>query len=75
MKNNFYYSILALLLAGFMIQGFQCGSPDFTGAKVQVIAVCQHDLGTEPVVVGGAQVFDRATGAHRHEARRAVRAA
>jgi tetratricopeptide (TPR) repeat protein len=35
MKNNFYYFVLALLLAGFIIQGFQCGSPDFTGAKVQ----------------------------------------
>jgi len=35
MKNNFYYFVLALLLAAFMIQGFQCGSPDFTGAKVQ----------------------------------------
>jgi tetratricopeptide (TPR) repeat protein len=35
MKNNFTYFILMLLLAGFMIQGFQCGSPDFAGAKVQ----------------------------------------
>jgi tetratricopeptide (TPR) repeat protein len=35
MKNNFYYFVLALFLAGFMLQGFQCGSPEFTGAKVQ----------------------------------------
>jgi tetratricopeptide (TPR) repeat protein len=35
MKNNFYYFVLAMLFAGFMIQGFQCGSPEFTGAKVQ----------------------------------------
>jgi tetratricopeptide (TPR) repeat protein len=35
MKNNFTYFVLAVLLAGSIIQGFQCGSPEFTGAKVQ----------------------------------------
>ena len=35
MKSNLFYLFFALLLVGFMIQGFQCGSPDFTGAKVQ----------------------------------------
>jgi len=35
MKNNFTYFVFTLLLAGFIIQGFQCGSPEFTGAKVQ----------------------------------------
>ena len=35
MKSNLFYLFFALLLVGFMTQGFQCGSPDFTGAKVQ----------------------------------------
>ena len=35
MKSNFFYLFFALLLAGLLIQGFQCGSPEFTGAKVQ----------------------------------------
>jgi tetratricopeptide (TPR) repeat protein len=35
MKSNLFHLFFALLLVGFMIQGFQCGSPDFTGAKVQ----------------------------------------
>jgi tetratricopeptide (TPR) repeat protein len=35
MKSNLFYLFFALLLAGFFTQGFQCGSPDFTGAKVQ----------------------------------------
>jgi tetratricopeptide (TPR) repeat protein len=35
MKSNFLYVFLGLLLVGFMTQGFQCGSPEFTGAKVQ----------------------------------------
>ena len=35
MKSNLFYLFFALLLAGFLTQGFQCGSPDFTGAKVQ----------------------------------------
>ena len=35
MKNNLYLVFFAMLLAGFLTQGFQCGSPDFTGAKVQ----------------------------------------
>jgi tetratricopeptide (TPR) repeat protein len=35
MKNNLIYIILSLLLVGLLTQGFQCGSPEFTGAKVQ----------------------------------------
>jgi tetratricopeptide (TPR) repeat protein len=35
MKSNVYYLLFALLLVGLSTQGFQCGSPDFTGAKVQ----------------------------------------
>jgi tetratricopeptide (TPR) repeat protein len=35
MKNNFYYFGFMFLLIGVMLQGFQCGSPEFTGAKVQ----------------------------------------
>jgi tetratricopeptide (TPR) repeat protein len=35
MKSNLFSFFFALLLVGFMTQGFQCGSPDFTGAKVQ----------------------------------------
>ena len=35
MKSNLFYVFFALLLAGFLMQGFQCGSPEFTGAKVQ----------------------------------------
>jgi tetratricopeptide (TPR) repeat protein len=35
MKNNKFYFVFAVILAGFIMQGFQCGSPDFTGAKVQ----------------------------------------
>ena len=35
MKRNIFSLFFALLLAGFITQGFQCGSPDFTGAKVQ----------------------------------------
>ena len=35
MKSNFFYLFYAILLVGFLTQGFQCGSPDFTGAKVQ----------------------------------------
>jgi tetratricopeptide (TPR) repeat protein len=35
MKNNSIYFIVAVFFAGFIMQGFQCGSPDFTGAKVQ----------------------------------------
>jgi tetratricopeptide (TPR) repeat protein len=35
MKSNLFYLFFALLLVGFLTQGFQCGSPEFTGAKVQ----------------------------------------
>jgi tetratricopeptide (TPR) repeat protein len=35
MKSNLFHLIFVLLLVGFINQGFQCGSPDFTGAKVQ----------------------------------------
>ena len=35
MKSNLFYLFFALFLVGLLIQGFQCGSPDFTGAKVQ----------------------------------------
>jgi tetratricopeptide (TPR) repeat protein len=35
MKSNYFYLFFALLLVGFLTQGFQCGSPEFTGAKVQ----------------------------------------
>jgi tetratricopeptide (TPR) repeat protein len=35
MKSNLFYLFFALLLVGLLTQGFQCGSPDFTGAKVQ----------------------------------------
>jgi len=35
MKYNLYHVLFALLLAAFLTLGFQCGSPDFTGAKVQ----------------------------------------
>ena len=35
MKSNLFFLFLALFLVGFMTLGFQCGSPDFTGAKVQ----------------------------------------
>jgi tetratricopeptide (TPR) repeat protein len=35
MKRTIFSLFFALLLAGFITQGFQCGSPDFTGAKVQ----------------------------------------
>lgn len=35
MKYNLYILLFTLLLAGLLTQGFQCGSPDFTGAKVQ----------------------------------------
>ena len=35
MKSNLYCLFFVLLLAGFMTQGFQCGSPDFEGAKVK----------------------------------------
>jgi tetratricopeptide (TPR) repeat protein len=35
MEKRYCSIILVLLLAGFTIQGFQCGSPEFTGAKVQ----------------------------------------
>ena len=35
MKRNLYYLSFALFLVGFMTLGFQCGSPDFEGAKVK----------------------------------------
>jgi tetratricopeptide (TPR) repeat protein len=35
MKNNKFYFVVAVFLAGLIMQGFECGSPDFTGAKVQ----------------------------------------
>ncbi|MGD1045889.1 MAG: tetratricopeptide repeat protein [Bacteroidota bacterium] len=35
MKNNLFSLFFAVLLVVFLTQGFQCGSPDFTGAKVQ----------------------------------------
>ena len=35
MKSNLFYLFFALLSLGIFTQGFQCGSPDFTGAKVQ----------------------------------------
>jgi tetratricopeptide (TPR) repeat protein len=35
MKPHIFSLFFILLLAGFITQGFQCGSPDFTGAKVQ----------------------------------------
>ena len=35
MKSNLFYLFFSLLLVGFLTQGFQCGSPEFTGAKVQ----------------------------------------
>jgi len=35
MKSNLFYLFFALLLVGFLTQGFQCGSPEFVGAKVQ----------------------------------------
>ena len=35
MKRYAFTSFFTLLLAVFITQGFQCGSPDFTGAKVQ----------------------------------------
>ena len=44
------------------------------GPQHQVVRVAEHDLGAERVVVGGAQVLDRAAGADRHEQRRRVRA-
>ncbi|RPI02819.1 MAG: tetratricopeptide repeat protein [Ignavibacteriae bacterium] len=35
MKSNLFYLLFAVLLAGLLTLGFQCGSPEFTGAKVQ----------------------------------------
>jgi tetratricopeptide (TPR) repeat protein len=35
MKNNYYYVAFVLLFTGLMIQGFQCGSTDFTSAKMK----------------------------------------
>ena len=35
MKSNLFYLVVSVLFAGFLTLGFQCGSPDFTGAKVQ----------------------------------------
>jgi tetratricopeptide (TPR) repeat protein len=35
MKSNLFYLAVSVLIAGFLTLGFQCGSPDFTGAKVQ----------------------------------------
>ena len=45
------------------------------GPQHQVVRVAEHDLGAELLVVGGAEVLDRAAGADGHEARRAVGAA
>jgi tetratricopeptide (TPR) repeat protein len=35
MKNNYFNLFLALFFVGLITSGFQCGSPDFTGGKVQ----------------------------------------
>jgi len=36
MKQHFITTLLSLALASFLFQGFQCGSPEFTGAKVHI---------------------------------------
>ena len=41
----------------------------------QVVGVAEHDLRADALVVGGAQVLDRAACAHRHEQRGGVAAA
>jgi len=35
MKRNYFNVFFLMLLVGFLTQGFQCGTPEFTGAKVQ----------------------------------------
>jgi tetratricopeptide (TPR) repeat protein len=35
MKNNYFFFILTLLITGLLFQGFQCGSSDFTAAKMK----------------------------------------
>jgi tetratricopeptide (TPR) repeat protein len=35
MKSIYTYLLFMILIALFLTQGFQCGSPEFTGAKVQ----------------------------------------
>jgi tetratricopeptide (TPR) repeat protein len=36
MKHHVVKALLGIVLASFMFQGYQCGSPEFTGAKVYI---------------------------------------
>src|SRR3989339_1703929 len=36
MKQYYFKGVFALILASFVLQGYQCGSPEFTGAKVHM---------------------------------------
>ena len=58
--------------AGEAAEPTEAGDGLGTGAEHEVVRVAEDDLGAERLVVGGAEVLDRAAGADRHEARRAV---
>lgn len=36
MRQYYFKGVFALILASFILQGYQCGSPEFTGAKVHM---------------------------------------